>query len=33
MMKLMKIDLDKYKRAYSIHKEYETLYSPFTEES
>lgn len=26
----MRIDLDKYKRAYQIHLEYETMYSPFT---
>lgn len=30
LFKLMKFDLEKYKKAFQISKEYETMFSPFT---
>lgn len=30
MFKLMKFDLEKYKKVYEMSKEFETIYSPFT---
>jgi hypothetical protein len=33
LFKLMKFDLEKYKKVYEMSREYETIYSPFTPQS